>query len=168
MNPALNTAISAQIASLEKLIKGLYAAAATSEELLRQYSFLGGKAHPMTADLPHIHQPAWRIITLVAAAARVPIPKLLAKSRGSRCAHIVQTRHVAAWMLREFLGLTFAEIGTLLKRDHGTIIAACCSVQDRKDTEPVFAAHLADLKDAIQKDLDESILHSSPASPASH
>lgn len=46
-------------------------------------------------------------------------------------------RAVGMWLLREVWGLPYAEIATAFGRsDHATAMAACRTVEDRRDTEP--------------------------------
>lgn len=51
----------------------------------------------------------------------------------------VMARHTSATLIRSLTGASTEEIGAFLGgRDHGTIILACKSIQDRLETDPDF------------------------------
>ena len=69
----------------------------------------------------------WRIMELVAARAGLPTNDLIARRRERRRVH---ARQVAAWLMREQLGMSYPAIAHVLRRDHTTALYAVRQVTD--------------------------------------
>lgn len=68
----------------------------------------------------------------IAVAYQVRVSDVTGPCRDMR---FVLPRHLFCWLARQS-GLTFVAIGRMLNRDHGAIMNACASIEDRLDTEP--------------------------------
>jgi hypothetical protein len=77
---------------------------------------------------------------------KVPYSDVMGRSRAQ---HIVTPRMIAYHLCRELLDCTLQQIGDYFKRDHGSIIGGVCTVRDRMDVEPTFAALVANIKKSI-------------------
>lgn len=65
-------------------------------------------------------------VEIVAESFGVTANAIMGKSRVSR---VADARHVLAWVLRMSYRMTYPEIGTILDRDHTTIISAVRKVE---------------------------------------
>jgi hypothetical protein len=66
-----------------------------------------------------------------------------------RTARIVRVRSVVAWALRNWLDLSYPEIGTVLHRDHSTVIHAVRAADDMLWNDPELRADLDALRDSL-------------------
>ena len=97
--------------------------------------------------LPPLARPAWSEECKSLAAAR--IVQAVALHYGlspwdlytpCRKKRVSLPRHFAVWLIKKCTRWTYAELGTLFCRDHGTMINSVRSTEDRIATEPRFAA----------------------------
>lgn len=58
---------------------------------------------------------------------------------------VVLPRQIAFYLIRSMTGTPFERIGEYFGRDHGTIMHACHSVNDRMQTQPEFMERVKDL-----------------------
>lgn len=75
---------------------------------------------------------------ILAACDDYGVPARLVLS-ASREARVALVRAIAAHLLRVEEGMSYAQIGAILRRDHTTIVAACKRVAARVASEPLFA-----------------------------
>ena len=70
----------------------------------------------------------------------------------SRREELVRPRHVAMYLCREVISLSFAAIGRRFGgRDHSTVSHACGKVNDRLDVEPELKGELDDMRREIKR-----------------
>lgn len=82
------------------------------------------------------------VILLAADAFQVPLPDMVAGTRGSvESAH---ARQAAMYLAHVALGIPLAAIGRFFGRDHSTIAHGCRRVEDRRD-DPGFDVLIAEL-----------------------
>lgn len=96
-------------------------------------------------------------ILLVADAFQVPLPHIIAGTRGPlESAH---ARQAAMYLAHVALGISLTAIGKFFGRDHSTIAHGCRRVEDRRDNSG-FDALIAELALAarIAMHLDREIL----------
>ena len=84
----------------------------------------------------------------VADAYQVPVAWMTARCRESQ---VVWPRQVAMFLAREVLGYGLAEIAREFRRDHGTIIYAHDTVQDRMETSQRDREFVAALRAELGK-----------------
>lgn len=69
---------------------------------------------------------------------------------GGRAERIVWPRQVAMALCREFTEFTYQELGSYFKKDHGTIIHACKSVECRCETSVKQLININYLREKIE------------------
>ena len=67
----------------------------------------------------------------------------------SRSHSLVQSRHVAAWFLREVAQMSLPEIGRELHRDHSTILVGLRKLAVERSRRPILAARMASVADVL-------------------
>jgi len=71
----------------------------------------------------------------------------------SHAATATQARQVAMYLLRQYGGYSFPEIGRMLKRDHSTAQSAMKRVEVRRKTDPTFARKLVQAERSLKTPL---------------
>ncbi|MEQ1769157.1 MAG: helix-turn-helix domain-containing protein [Devosia sp.] len=71
------------------------------------------------------------VFDLVAAATGVPVARLMQLGRGT--VTVSEARNLAMYMLHVALGLSYAEVATLLGLNRSTIAYACARIEDERD-----------------------------------
>ena len=69
----------------------------------------------------------------------------------SRAADLVVARHVAMYLIRALLGLSYPAIGREFRRDHSTAVNAVHGIEKQLAIDTTLAADIAALIDAIGK-----------------
>ena len=80
---------------------------------------------------------------IVAYTFRLRISDFASPSRRS---HVAWARHVAVYLVRETLELSFPRTAICFRRHHSTMISSCNRVLARMAKEPQFAAMVERLK----------------------
>lgn len=63
-----------------------------------------------------------------------------------RDAPIKNARHIAAYLMREILDMTFKEIGSILKKHHSTIMDSCDNVKKQMKESEAFNREITEIK----------------------
>jgi chromosomal replication initiation ATPase DnaA len=90
---------------------------------------------------------ALEIAELVCERYGVAVELLAGKSREEQ---IVVPRHVVFFLVRKLTGKTYAAIGKLFGRDHGTILHGCDRVEDRASVDRFFKMQVEAIERAIK------------------
>jgi chromosomal replication initiation ATPase DnaA len=80
--------------------------------------------------------------------ARFHVAEEYLAARSNRMGH-AGPRAVAMHLCRKLTGAPFAEVGRFFKRGHGTVMAACKKVADRRSTNAVFDQFVAEMELAL-------------------
>lgn len=80
-----------------------------------------------------------RVFDATAIAYFVSTRQILGKDRHQS---IAAARLAAYWLLRALCGLSYPQIGALLRRDHTTVMSGVKRVERRRATDAHFRAHL--------------------------
>jgi len=67
----------------------------------------------------------------------ISLSALMGKRRDAK---IVKPRHIAMWLARNLTNRSTSSIGGFFFRDHATILNACQSVENLRDTNPDYRA----------------------------
>jgi chromosomal replication initiator protein len=77
---------------------------------------------------------AKKIIYFVAQYYRLDVASITGRGRYD---HVCWPRHIAAYMMRELLKMSYREIGDMLgHRDHGTVLHGCRQVINQRSAQP--------------------------------
>jgi len=87
------------------------------------------------------------VIAKVAEFYNITIRKLIGPGRSK---WVVRPRHVAMWVCRNVLTMSFPEVARLFERDHSTVMDACDSVSRNLRSDTKFADEL----DSVVKFID--------------
>lgn len=84
------------------------------------------------------------VISTIAKIHKLTASELTGKGRQR---HIISARFTAIWIIRFELKdrLSVGRIGQIFNRDHASIVHACNSVKDWKDTDPEYDSHLTSI-----------------------
>lgn len=64
---------------------------------------------------------------------------------------LVRARHLAMFLCRQRLGLSYPELGIAFgNRDHSTVVHACASLRERLNLEPVLRDHLQSVQTLLE------------------
>ncbi len=66
-----------------------------------------------------------------------------------RDANIKNARHVCAYFLREIMGMTYKEIGSLLGKHHSTVIDSCNNIEGKMRENEIFRRQILEMKSEI-------------------
>jgi chromosomal replication initiation ATPase DnaA len=91
------------------------------------------------------------VVTVVAAAFRVPLSALRSQKRGSD--HVAFARHVAIHLLYDLTGMSYPQIGAFFSRDHSSTIHGDQVVKRRIDSDPAFGKMLEKIKVRLMADV---------------
>ena len=70
---------------------------------------------------------------------------------GRQYRDLVRARHLAMFLCRQRLGLSYPELGIAFGyRDHTTVLYACKSIRKRLDLEPVMSDHLRSVETLLE------------------
>lgn len=72
---------------------------------------------------------------------------------------IALARHVAMYLARHHLGLSFPKIGEVFQKDHSTVVYACDKVAKRREADPSFLFDLCKIEEALQRQRDRTCAH---------
>ncbi len=86
---------------------------------------------------------AEKILKVVADYFHVQVEDLLGRSQAQE---VTLPRHIAIFLCRQELHLSFPSIGKLFSRDHSTILASNKAIGKKREKEPEIARALFDLK----------------------
>lgn len=90
-----------------------------------------------------------RVIQAAACAHfRLEMSELLGSRRYGP---LVDARHLAMYLCRQRLRMSYPALGEVFKRDHSTVLTACRVIGDRIDVEPELRRHLDSLGRAIDE-----------------
>ena len=79
---------------------------------------------------------------VVASACRVPEGALYSKTR---CADVALARQICFWLGRQFTTASLKRIGSVFRRDHGTVLYGTRAVEDIRSVDSVFAKRLENI-----------------------
>jgi chromosomal replication initiation ATPase DnaA len=104
------------------------------------------------------------IAETVADRFGVTVPDLQSHRRPER---LVKPRQILYHLARFCTGRTYAEIGQILGRNHGTILYGCERVRDDRSVDPRLDREIAELELLCAKQIDGASAgkHPDPASP---
>ena len=94
---------------------------------------------------------AQKIVDAVARQYQIPGP-WFSRQFGSRDPKRVRARHVAMWLVRELLSLSYPEIGRIFSRHHTSAIHACSRVSE----DDGMLAEALSLKALLSSQMDGS------------
>lgn len=123
---------------------------------LKAYSFIGGEeiSLPMAKRvlseyLKKIEADsvnADKIITYVAKRYNIKKEDIAGNKRN---AEIKDARHIAVYLMREILGLTYKEIGTNINKHYSTIMSSYDKINERVKKDPSFKKEIDDIKNEL-------------------
>ena len=123
---------------------------------LKAYSFIGGEeiSLPMAKRvlseyLKKIEADsvnADKIITYVAKRYNIKKEDIAGNKRN---AEIKDARHIAVYLMRELLGLTYKEIGTNINKHYSTIMSSYDKINERVKKDPSFKKEIDDIKNEL-------------------
>ena len=67
-------------------------------------------------------------------------------SGAKRDAAVKNARHISAFLMRDILGLTYKEIGTILNKHHSTIIESCQKMEEKLKKEERFSREIEEIQ----------------------
>lgn len=123
---------SAALADFQRKYNALLAAA------VRLHRVITAEAGTPSVD-PRVH----RIALLIADEYKLPVESLASRIRTNE---IVEPRHIAIWLCARLTNVSNLQIGYAFARDHALVTHACRKIDDRRATEPRFAARLQALE----------------------
>jgi chromosomal replication initiator protein len=85
-----------------------------------------------------------RIEQVVAAAFDLDRRRLASPQRAAR---LVRARHIAMFLMRKRLGLSYGEIGIRYERDHSTVLHAVRAIEHRIACDPEVRRLVSALED---------------------
>lgn len=126
-----------------------------SSEAARLAAEIAQTLHGLTPGRPGKPQPEVAAVArVVATFYRLPVEQLMSHIRR---ADVAKARMVAMVLLRRCTRLPLVAIGDGFSRDHTTVVHATRALQARCDTEPNFAAELAQLEQLARQALQRPI-----------
>jgi len=80
-----------------------------------------------------------RVLQKVASFYNISVEKLCGRSRKKEFAF---PRHVAMYLLKKKCGVSLSQIGKVFERDHTSVVYAVAKIQEKVETNKLFAEHL--------------------------
>ena len=88
------------------------------------------------------------IMEMVSKVFEIPASALLEPTRIPR---VAEPRQVAMSMIREHSDLSLAEVGSIFRRDHGTVIHAVKAVRNRCETDARFSERVSEISRQVRR-----------------
>jgi chromosomal replication initiator protein len=83
-----------------------------------------------------------KIFASVYQKFNVPKEDIIGQKRNKE---IAEARHICVYLIREIIGMSYPNIGTVINRDHATILASYDKIRKKMIADPIFSIEVNEI-----------------------